>query len=409
MLDWAREHSALLAALAKEFMRSPARRRDWQQFYRAFQGVPPLALGDDEWIVTSWNDVRAVMGSESAELPAAYPTTGIPDINQLLVGMLPHETGAEHRRLRGLTMGSLSSAAIASMEQTIKRELSELLFPVAFADEGCGVRDTVGVAIPERLTCLLLDVGPEDQPSVTAWSHALYAEIGRYDQSEDEVWAAEEAYLAFHEYVLRRARDPQTQTSGSVAARLCAAHARGELGEDQLVSYFALFLLAGQDTITYALTNALCFLGSTPDVFTAMRERHELAGRAFAEAMRLWGPIRLVVRTMTAPFVSSGVRIGRSDRVFALLHAANRDPGHLKDPDEFRWDRDPRDSMAFGVGPHGCLGGSVGELVGRLFFEALGERCAALDVTPTIQEATFVDSLPILGFDDVRLFATPAA
>ena len=409
MLGGAREHSVVLAALAKEFMRSPARRRDWQQFYRAFEGVPPLALGDHEWIVTGWDDVRAVMGAESAQLPASFPATSIPDINQLLVGMLPHETGAEHRRLRGLTLGALSSAAVASMEQAIRSELSGLLFPAAFADEGCEIHDTVGVAIPERLTCLLLEVVPDDQPSVVAWSHALYAEIGRYGQSQDEVHAAAEAYLAFHEYVLRRARDSKTQTTGTVAARLCAAHARGDLSDAQLVSYFALFLLAGQDTVTYALTNAVCFLGSTPDVFTALRERQDLAGRAFAEAMRLWGPIRLVVRTMTEPLVASGVRIGHSDRVFALLHAANRDPGQLKDPDEFRWDRDPRDSLAFGVGPHSCLGSSVGELVGRLLFEALGERCAALHVSPTIQEATFVASLPILGFHDVRLFATPAA
>jgi cytochrome P450 len=409
VLDWAREHSLALAALAREFLGNPARRADWRQFYQAFQGVPPVPLGDDEWIVTGWDDVRAVMCAESAELTAVYPSTGIPDVNQMFLGMLPHESGAEHRRLRGLTKAALASSAVAPFDMAIRRELEDLLYPASFASEGCDIHETIGVTVPERLTCLLLDVAPEAQNSVIEWSHALYNEIGRYDQSPEEIQEAAEAYAAFRDYVLRRASDHQGEVIGGVGTRLCAAHANNDLDDDQLVSYFALFLLTGQDTITYALTNAVCFLGSSPDVFDRLKRRTELAGRAFGEAMRLWGPIRLCVRSMTAPLVTSGVSIDSGARVFALLHAANRDPKRLKQPDEFRWDRSSPESMAFGAGPHGCLGGAVGELVGRLLFESLCQRCADLRVTPTLGGARFVPSLPILGFDEVRLFATPAA
>jgi cytochrome P450 len=405
----ARDLGQVLAALARAFLRNPTCRSDWQQFYAAFRGVPPLPIGDDEWIVTRWEDVQSVMRHESAELVPPYPSSANPEVNQLLLGMLPHESGAKHRRLRALTQSALSAAALARLEGAVRGALDELLYPATFTPQGCDVHATLGLCIPEQLSCLLLGVAPDDRAAVTGWSHLLYREIGRYDHSPDEVEETSGELAALRDHVMRRARQPLEASADGVGAQLFAAHRNGHLDDDQLVSYFVLFLLAGQDTVTYALTNAVCFVGSSPGVFARLTTRRELAAEAFDEAMRLWGPIRLCVRTMTAPLTTQDASIPAGARVFAMIHAANRDPRRHDHPDEFRWGRGRRSNLAYGAGPHGCLGGGLGALVGRVLFESLGERCASVRATPSVEEARFVPSLPILGIEGVRLFASPAA
>lgn len=402
------DHIALLRALTWEFLKNPPRRQQWREFYRLLYDAPPLPIGQGEWVVTNWDDVVAAMSHEGAELTAIYPATRIPQINELLLGMLPHEHGPEHRRLRAVTRVLFTDAAIRRLHDQIVAVLEDLLYPTVFISDGCDVVNTLGLKVPEALSCILLDVAPDDREVVGAWAREIYRQIGKYDQSEQETRAAEAVYDEFREYVMRRTKRPQGTIYGGVGEKLLAARRTGALNESQLLSYFALFLLTGLDTLTYAIGNAICFLGSSPDVFERLRHSPELAEAAFREAMRLWGPIRLCVRHLQQSVELPTVTIPQDSIVFILIHAANRDPKHTLRPDNLRWDRSIRDSLAFGVGPHGCLGGALGTDVGRTLYYSLSTKCRTVRTTPHINAASFIPSLPILGIDDVRLFAEPA-
>jgi cytochrome P450 len=401
------EFAKSLGALALEFLRNPARREEWRDFYDLFHRVPPLPIGDGEWVVTRWPDVRATMGHNSAELTALFPSTSIPEVNKLMLGMLPHESGSEHRRMRALTQPLFKEGRLSGLEPEIVRQVESLLYPAAFTEVGSDIVGTLGVRVPEILSCLLLDVAPEDRGAVGNWSRTLYRQMGRYDQSASETDAARAAYYGIRDYVLRRARMPSGPVYGGVGRELFGAWEGGRLDDDQLLSYFALFLLTGLDTITYAIANSVCFLGSSPQVFSRLRQSPDLSGVAFSEAMRLWGPIRLCVRHLQKEVPTPSCTIPEGALVFILIHAANRDPECVADPDQVRWDRSGRESMAFGIGPHGCLGGALGMLVGRILFRSLCTRCTRIRVTPDLGRASFIPSLPILGIEDVRLYAEP--
>lgn len=409
MAEPAAELAHSVGALAVEFMRNPARRHEWRDFYALFHRLPPVPIGDGEWVVTRWPDVRAAMGSSAAELTALYPSTGVPALNELMLGMLPYESGSRHRGLRRLTQHLLSDRSVAGLAAEIRREIRSALFPEAFTPAGTDVIGTLGVRLPEALSCLLLDVAPQDRERVGEWSRLLYAQTGRYDQSAAEAESVLAALDALRSYVLGRAsaHDPGPG-HGGVGNSLIALRRAGTLDDEQLIAYFSLFLLTGLDTITYAVGNALCFLGSRPDVFSTIRHSPELAGTAFSEVMRLWGPIRLCVRHLQRPVETPGGTIPEGALVFILIHAANRDPFSFADPDDLRWDRSGSRSIAFGIGPHGCLGGALGMLVGRVLFELLASECVALRATPDIENTRFIPSLPILGFEDVRIHAEPA-
>jgi cytochrome P450 len=98
------------------------------------------------------------------------------------------------------------------------------------------------------------------------------------------------------------------------------------------------------------------------------------------EALRFDAPIQGFFRTARDDYVVGEVVIPSGARVMTIFGAANRDPEHYPDPDDFRVDRDPKDHLAFGSGIHRCLGAGLAELEGRVVLEGLLEHIDHLDV-----------------------------
>lgn len=398
----------LVRELALAFLKDPECRRHWRDFYELAYTVPPVYLGHGEWLVVGRDDVLTAMRDRGSELTALYPATRSPAINELLLGMLPFEQGAAHHRLRALTSPLFSTRAISRLQDRVSALIDELLYPAVFEPAGCDVLKTLGVRVPEVMSCLLLDVAPADWQAVGNWARQLYQQMGRYDQSEAEIREAEAAYQAFCEYVRRRMRGEATVRFGGVGEALLAAWQKGELDDKQLLSYFTLFLLTGLDTLTYGIGNSLWFLGNAPEVFSTLRQDLALANPAFDEAMRLWGPIRLCVRHHQNEVRLTRGTLPEGSIAFLLIHAANRDPTRLERPGELVWHRKVGEDLAFGVGAHGCLGTAVGKLIGRTLFRTLARQCKSLRASPGPDDPSFIPSLPILGIASVRLFADPA-
>ena len=394
--------------MALAFMQNPECRRDWRAFYKVAFAVSPLRLDNGQWLIAGRDDVISVMKDEGAELTPLYPATGSPEINELFLGMLPFEQGAEHRRLRLLVSPHFSLAALFLLQRQLAALLDELIYPAIFQPDGCDVLSALGLRLPPALSCYLLDVAPSDWVSVGSWAGQLYRQLGRYDQREDELRDAAAAYRSLCEYVEQRKKGERSITCGGVGDSLLSAWRNGSLNDHQLLSYFALFLLTGWDTITYAVVNSLWFLGNAPDIFAALHRAPEAADAAFDEAIRLWGPIRLVVRHLQRAVPVSSGAVPEGSLVFLLIHAANRDPSRVARPDEPDLNRKQGDDLSFGVGAHGCLGTALGKMVGRALFRSLAERCRSLHAHPGPEDPRFIPSLPILGVESVRLFAEAA-
>ncbi|HWO33701.1 MAG TPA: cytochrome P450 [Candidatus Acidoferrum sp.] len=397
-----------LRSLADGFLGDPERRRRWRAFYDLAYAAPAAELGGGRWLLVGHEDVVSVMKDEFAVPTALYPVTSSPELNELFLGLLPYETGADHRRLRSLTQSLFSAHTMSRLQQHILALLEELLYPAVFESEGCDVSETLGVRVPHVVSCLLLDVSPSDWDAIGHWSTTMYKQIGRYDQSKDEIRDSETAYKELSEYVRRRSKEESGTRCGGVGEALIGAWRAGDLDDKELLSYFTLFLLTGRDTLTYAIGNSVWFLGNESEVFSALQKDPGLAGIAFSEAMRLWGPIRLCVRQLQRPVSLSAGVLPRGSIVFFLIHAANRDPRRIEQPDEFLWNRHVSDDLAFGVGAHGCLGTAVGKMIGGTLYRTLAERCTSLQASPGKDDPQFIPSLPILGIQSVRLFGEPA-
>lgn len=396
-----------VATAGRAFLTSESARRSWKDLYTAAYGSAPVEVFPGHWLVSGYDDVVDLMRSPLSGMSAPFPVTVSPHVNDLFLSMLPYEPPDEHHRLRGLTAAAFTSDALRRVGSAVRGAIVDELFPAVFRDGGCDIVAGLGTRLPLVASCSLLDIDPAEWDQVDRWVSILYSQIGRYSQSDAELAQAESALESFESFVWRWASGPRA-CAGGLGDRLVALWKDGALTAENLLAYVALFLFTGRDTLTHATANAVWMLGRSPQIFRLLRRDPSASRRAFEEAMRLWGPIRLCVRQLTGEVRRPDSVMEEGALLFLMIHAANRDPRQFQNPGDFRWDRRNPARLAFGVGAHGCLGAAVGTMVGQILFGVLAERCARLQSGPSESDMEFVGSLPILGIKDVRLTAVEA-
>jgi cytochrome P450 len=141
------------------------------------------------------------------------------------------------------------------------------------------------------------------------------------------------------------------------------------------------FLGGGVDTTVLGLGSMLMLLATNPQQWKKLCGEPDLARAAFDETLRLTPPAPMVGRTTTGPTELGGVSLGAREKLFLLVGAANRDPRRWEDPDQFDITRNTSGQLAFGLGPHFCVGHAVARLEAEVVLAALIERVERIDIT----------------------------
>src|SRR5262249_5129418 len=126
--------------------------------------------------------------------------------------------------------------------------------------------------------------------------------------------------------------------------------------EDEVLANCVFFLHAGARNISASVTNAVLVLLRHPKQFARLREDPESITVAVEELLRFETPVQVLIRGVPEEIEFRDRRIGPKQVLVLLLGAANRDPEQFADPDRLDLTRDPNRHLAFGVGPHGCVG-----------------------------------------------------
>jgi cytochrome P450 len=392
-----------LTDLAREFLSDTERRADRPEILHELQRAPLISVGEQQWLVAGYRNVSAVMRSAGAALSTAFPVAQAPEVNSLFLSLLPYEHGANHQRLRAIGQSVLTRSAVSAVRKEIELLVEQRLLPAALA-AGSDIHSGFADAIPGRVSCLLLDVDGGDWGSLAARASVMYAQVGRYDQPEGELAQADAAVAWLRDYVKRRLCDTLPDRGG-VGNRLIALCKAKTISEEELVQFFALFLFTGMETLSYAVVNSLWFLGTHPEIFARLRADDSLAEAAFDETMRLCGPIRLCARQLVNDVEIDGGSLPAGSIVFLVLQAANRDRAAIESPDEFQWTRRHSGLLAFGAGPHGCMGAVIGRTVGATVFRTVAKHCSAVWASPDEQPVRLIPSQQIFGIASARFYA----
>jgi cytochrome P450 len=372
----------------------PVMRLDPHPVLARLRAASPLVTPDGTVVVGDYANCMGVMrdpvmGNDTLDSPrlrGLVPNSGAKQVLDSIFFM----DGEEHLRQRRLIAKAFTPRITSRYRSWIEGIIDEI-FPAGAGGSFDAVTEFANV-LSIRVICELLDVPAADVEQLKEWSDDLalatelpslvagFRRLGLLSPAEmvtvDRTCAAMHGYFA--DLIFKRRRSPgddlissliRTEDNGQTLARHEVT--------DVLVTLFA----AAHESVTNLITNGILALHRNRDQLDLLRADPALADPMVDEVLRYDAPVQLTARVATAPTAIGELAVAEGTVVILLLAAANRDGAEFEDADQFRIGRrSKRMQLAFGAGPHFCIGTSLTKLEAELAFRAVAERFTEFEV-----------------------------
>ena len=288
----------------------------------------------------------------------------------------------DHTRLRNMISAAFLPASIRNMETAIAAIAESLCQKVKHKGELDFIAD-IAEPLPVMVIAQLLGISPSDLDKCSRWSKHIMLGYDSVLATAQILALQREALQEAFAYFRWIAQQRRQQPQDDLVSMMLKAQADGTaLNEDELIGMCTLLLVAGHETTTHLMGNGLLSLLRNPQQFELLRAQPEYLTSAVEEMLRYESPAqRSTFRVTTERCVIAGQTFAAGEQVCAVIGAANRDPEKFADPDRFDITRSPNPHLAFGIGPHFCIGAMLGRTEARLAFTALLQHFSFLDFT----------------------------
>jgi cytochrome P450 len=348
-------------------------RRNPYPAYDVMRRVAPVFHNSvhDLWMLFDFESVKRALHDPGTFSSRAAPPGGQP-LDWLIFLDPPL-----HTKLRALITRTFTPRAVASLEPRIAALADGLLERVLERGEMDLVADFAD-PLPLLVIAEMLGIPVVDRQRLARWSDAIL-HLGDTIMGGERAARALAAYTAAKEemrpYLTALLDERRASPKDDLLTRLVEAEVDGErLGEEELLSFFQLLLLAGTETTTNLISNAvLCFI-EHPDQLARIRAEPGLLPAALEEVLRYRTPVQMVFRATTRDVELRGRVIPGGKLVLAMVGAANRDPRQFPRAGRFDITRASAPHVGFGHGAHFCIGAALARLEARVALSALLER-----------------------------------
>jgi cytochrome P450 len=373
----------------------------WQEEHEV--GIWPAGPG--YWAVTRYDDVRHVLRSP-ADFSSSLGATQIRDpapadlpfIRRMILNMDP----PEQVRLRTLVTGAFTRRRLERFAGTVRDRAAALLDAVV-ADGRCDLPRDVTDDLPLQNLADLLGVPAADRALLLEWTNRV---IGYQDPEHGTVLTDADgnpvnprspaALQDMFDYAEQLAEAKRRDPADDVLTALVEAEVDGEkLTDAELKMFFFLLVVAGNDTVRSALPGGVLALVEHPVEYARLRADPALLPGAIEEMLRWHPPVLTFRRTATRDVELGGRRIAAGDKVVVYHVSAHFDERRFADPLRFDLSRSPNDHVAFGQGPHLCLGAMFARMQLRAFFTEFLARLpqVELDGEPRRLTSNFINGI----------------
>jgi len=285
----------------------------------------------------------------------------------------------DHTRLRKLVSKAFSPRVVKALEADIVGLVAGMMDRVAEKGRFDVVAD-LAYPLPVAVICRLLGVPLEDEPQFSSASALLAQGLDPFvtftGEAPDGYQDRMKAGLWLREYLRglidrRRANPADDLISGLIAVE----ESGDQLDEEEIVATCNLLLIAGHETTVNLIGNAVLAMLRHPHYWRSLGEDDSRAAMIVEETLRYDPPVQLVGRIAGEDMVvAGGIEVPKGDTLMMLLASAHRDPLVTERPDEFDPDRGSIRHLAFGHGPHFCLGAPLARLEAAVALSAVTKR-----------------------------------
>ncbi len=303
----------------------------------------------------------------------------------------------DHTRLRRHMANILNVPIFDSKRESIEEVVNQLLDKIP-RGEDIDFHTSFALWMPGMIVADLLGVDRDRLLDVKQWSDDMMTFIGSSRGVPDKYERARRGAKAMGEHFLDLVAKRRVEPRNDALSMLIASEVDGErLGDDELVGCMMMVLNGGHETTANLLNNSMLAMSSHPEVVKDLRANPGKMTTAVEEFLRYDSPILSVGRMVTEDHELGPKQIKAGDRVFAMLIGANRDPEVFKNPDELNVTRTPNPHMAFGKGPHFCLGTPLARLEGQIALAAILQRFERIELREPVESIPWLNSMVTHG------------
>ena len=260
------------------------------------------------------------------------------------------------RRIRGRVAAIVEAAFAALAEGETIELMSELAYP-----------------IPLAVIAELFDVGLEGAELLRSETPTL-ARMLELDPTPAEIEAIGTAAMTLMLFLVPIVAERREDPGEDLLSTLVHPPDGGAaLETDEIITMCLLLLAAGHETTANLIGNGTLALLQHPDQLDWLAQHPDLTPQAVDELLRYDSPAQVASRVAHNDLVLGGVRVRKGQQALVVLGAANRDPARYPDPDRLDLTRTGPPHLAFGNGPHFCVGAGLARLEAQETFNRLAQ------------------------------------
>ena len=268
----------------------------------------------------------------------------------------------EHARQRKLFASGLTPRGVERMDGQIREVVSRFAEPLMGRKGIVDIMAEFTTPIPNAVISAITGVGSHGEAEARFSQLAQETIQGFFGFVSEEVkQRAERAYLELSGWVRETVRERRESPREDLISDLVAARdGQDQLSDDNIIAQISIMLAAGSETTATGGMLALATLLDHPDSLERVRQDRSLIPQTVSEVLRYaFGGLSGIQRFAIRDFELHGKQIHEGQQLLLSLGGASHDPAVYPDPERFDIDRDPKDLLTFGLGPHFCMGSNL--------------------------------------------------
>lgn len=366
--------------------------------YQALREAGPIHWSNEffggAWLLTHHADVEMVLRDPrfSAQRTGAWvkdreESRGeLGEFQRLFARALLFLDAPDHPRIRKVLQAGFKPDVVQKLIPHIAQTITDLLDQAQVADRFDFI-EQVARPLPVHVMTRLMGIEPTQRDDFMLWSEDLAAFIGTPLPTRAQARRAQTSLVAMSAFFESLLEHKRRNPGDDLTSRLVEAEAAGQIQAGaELLAQCAMLLFAGHETTRHLLGSGLQALLTHPEQWQRLKQEPALLPSAVREFLRFDSPVQYTGRRVVTDLVLHGQWLRRGDLVLPLIGAANRDPARYSQPDQFDITRDQGTSLAFGSGPHMCLGAALTRIETELVFGQLLKRWPDIGLQDTVPQ-----------------------